>query len=190
MANEMSLKAITHIPGWAEMLEQSDKVSNEPKAFMQVPLIYRAVKLRSDALSKVPIKVFMGDDEIEWPFITKPKGLIWQIEAGMLLKGAAFLLKLSDNVITRDLIWLNPFSIEVEYSVNDDGDMINVFRQPVTGLGPWTDDQIVYFREWDPVQDTHPGISPTMVALGDARLLNYITRFSYHFFDVFSHHEK
>ena len=56
----MAIKAITNIPGWAESLEQADKISEEGLSYGMVPLIYRAVKLRCDSLSSVPVHILKG----------------------------------------------------------------------------------------------------------------------------------
>jgi HK97 family phage portal protein len=175
----MAIKAITSIPGWSETLEQADKVSDEGKSYAMVPLIYRAVKLRSDALSSVPVNIHKGETETEWPFDVELEELIWKTEAAMLLSGAGYWLKNANTVRVMDVQWLNPFSVEVEY----DGDFSFMQYAGTRTNGPWTLDDIVYFREWDPYQDTNPGVSAAGVALGDSRLLNYITRFGYHFFD-------
>jgi hypothetical protein len=50
MAN--SYKAIVSVPGWAEMLEEGGKnnITTTALAYAYVPLIYRAVRIRCDAL--------------------------------------------------------------------------------------------------------------------------------------------
>lgn len=182
--NDFAIKAITSIPGWQENLANADKVTSEARAYMMVPLIYRAVKLRAASLASVPIHLMDGENEIDWPFATKFKRLIWQTEASLLLRGAAYWLKLSNGFVTRNLVHLNPFSIEQEYFYNEETGLDDyVFRQPITGRGPWGIDEVAYYQEYDPLQDTHPGVSSAMVALGDSQLLNYITRFAWHFFE-------
>ena len=175
----MEIKAITSIPGWAESLEQADKISEEGLSYGMVPLIYRAVKLRCDALSSVPVHIYKGETEVDWPFEAELEDLIWKTEASMLLNGAGYWLKNSNDVRVMDLQWINPFSMTVEY----DNDFRFIQYAGARTNGPWTLDEIVYFREWDPYQDVHPGVSAAIVALGDSRLLNYITRFGYHFFE-------
>jgi HK97 family phage portal protein len=133
-------------------------------------------------LAQVPVHIYNGENEIEWPYDVKFKTLIKDTEAALCLAGAAYWLKEKNNVATQNLVWLNPFSVEIDYRFMD-GQEIWTFTQPLNGSGPWSQDDIVYFREWDPLQDTNPGISPTQVALGDSQLLNYVTRFAYHFFE-------
>jgi hypothetical protein len=78
----------------------------------------------------------------------------------------------------QDIFFVNPFSVEVHYFGGERWQ----FSQPANG-NAWNEEEIVYFREYDPLQDTHPGIAAAAVGLGDSRLLHYITRFGYHFFD-------
>lgn len=179
-----NIKAITHIPGWAELLQDAEKVGRAENSFNLVPLVYRAVKLRCDALASVPIAIYEGENQIDWMFDTPLDSLIWKTEAGMLLNGAAFWLKPmivnSGNGFAEvtEPTFINPFSVEVHYT----GAASWLFQQPANG-NTWTNEEMVYFREYDPLQDTHPGIAAADVALGDSRLLHYITRFGYHFFD-------
>jgi HK97 family phage portal protein len=183
-----NIKAITHIPGWAEMLEDAEKVSGAPASYSMVPLIYRATKLRADAISSVPVSLLDGDNEIEWPFDSELESLLWLTEAGLLLSGGGYWLKSAVTDLGNgygyvdDLIWLNPFSVEVKFNQNT-GQSYFVQTAGSVRHGPWTEDEIVYFREWDPLQDTHPGVAPSQVALGDSQLQHYITRFAYHFFE-------
>lgn len=174
-----TIKAITQIPGWMEMMEQADKLTTEASAYSFVPLIYRAVRLRADAIASVPGTVETdGGDEAAWPYKNDLSTLLWNTEASMLLSGAAYWLKLPWGPV-----WLNPYSVTVEF---DAAKGRNIFTQD-TGLGyngPWTSpDEIVYFREWDPTQDTAPGISPAKVTLTNAQLQHYVTQFAYYFFE-------
>lgn len=186
MADELGMKAITHIPGWHEDLQigGQDKLNHVAQAYALVPLIFRAVKLRAGSLAKVPFQILDGENVIDWPFPIKPKRLIWYTEAGLMLRGAAYFLKIQNALSLKNLVYLNPFSIEQEYQYNrDTGEDNMIFRQPVTGQGPWDLEEMVYIREFDPLQDTHPGISSAMVSMGDSQLLNYVTRFAWHFFE-------
>ena len=118
MPDDFGIKAITNIPGWQDNLQSGDKVKTEAQSYAMVPLVFRAVRLRASALSRVPIHVFNGDNDIGWPFPIKARRLIWQTEAALMLRGAAYWLKLSNNVIARNLVYLNPFSIEQKYVYN------------------------------------------------------------------------
>ena len=178
------VKAITHVPGWLEGAGSSglDRVGGTADAFGYVPLIYRAVKLRCDAISSVPMHVYAvrGGSEREWPFTAPLADLIWRTEAALLLTGGAYWEKMLNRVRTVDVQWLNPYSMEV----SDQNGKIT-FRQNLqtANSGSWTAEQMVYFREFGVKDDFTPGVSAAGVALEDARLLRYLTRFAAHYFD-------
>jgi HK97 family phage portal protein len=197
-----SYKSITSIPGWAESLAgATDKISNTAGAYALVPLVYRCLQLRCDSVASVPVKVFRGKGdgakEIPWPWpAVNPKDLIWRTEAALLMSGAAYWYK-PVNQVGRMFgpRWLNPVTMRVEYTrrvirKNDKDVEVDqiLFKQSV-GTGPdareWTYDldEIVYFREFHPLDDIGPGISAVSVALNDAGLTRYISRFAAYFFE-------
>jgi hypothetical protein len=59
-----------------------------------------------------------------------------------------------------------------------------IFKQDVGGkpYGPWPAERMAYFREFNPSDDIGPGISAARVALGNAQLHEYATRFAGEFF--------
>ena len=181
-------KAIVSIPGWAEawnegLLASGDKIVNAKGAYAYVPLIYRAMRLRCDSLVSCPIYVMKGETEVEWPFPQKLHDLIWRSEAAMLLKGAAYWLKLETSPFRlkrAGVQWLNPFSMTVRMV---DGELRFDQDKSTPNSGPWGEEQMVYFRDFNPSDDIGPGVSPTDVALGDAQLLRFITRFASYFFE-------
>lgn len=178
------VKAITHVPGWLENTGASgiDRVSGTASAYGLVPLIFRAVRLRSDAISSVPMHIYStrSGSEQAWPFQTPLADLIWRTEAALLLTGGAYWLKLDNQVRTRDVMWLNPYSMEVRYQ---NGQALFAQDQAAPNNGPWQAKSVVYFREFGVADDITPGVSSAQVALEDARLLRYLTRFAAHYFD-------
>ena len=84
-------KTITNIPGWVEMLTSDGVPDSVATLYKRVPIFFRAVQLRCDALSSVPVKIYKGEDnEVDWPYPTKLGELLWRWEASCLLAGAAF----------------------------------------------------------------------------------------------------
>jgi hypothetical protein len=168
--------------GYTELLGPSDTIDTVADSYAKVPLTFRAIQLRCDSLSSVPTLITKGKTEVEWPFTLALDSLLWKLEAALLLEGAAYLLRLKNKLKkTNDIVWLNPSSVEVDYkTVYRDGVQVgqHVFTQQTsTGRnGPWTLDEMVYIRSFDPAQDTHPGIAEAKVALGDSQQLNYTTR--------------
>jgi HK97 family phage portal protein len=178
------LKAILSVPGWLDELEATNRVVGTGQAYELVPLIHRAVRLRCDALSSVPMHIYSkrgGEAVVEWPFATPLRDLIWRTEAGMLLSGGGFWLKKTNRVRTMDVQWLNPFTVGVNWV---DGEMRFTQNALATGgNGPWSAGEMVYFREFNPMNDILPGASAAGVAMEDARLLRYITRFASIYFE-------
>jgi HK97 family phage portal protein len=181
-------KAIVSIPGWAEawnegLLGAGDKIINAQHAYAYVPLIYRAMRLRCDSLISCPVYVMNGDNGAEWPFPQKLHDMIWKTEAALLLKGAAYWLKLdtSKYKLKRDGVqWLNPFTMTVSMV---DGEYIFEQDKSTPNSGPWSAEQMVYFKDFNPADDIGPGVSPTDASLGDAQLLRYMSRFAAYFFE-------
>src|SRR3990172_623333 len=187
MAKTQSLKTLVPLPGWIEAMERQGEVTGEASAFMRVPLVFRAINLRCNDLASVPIHVYSGDTELEdgWPFEQDLSELIWMTEAALLLKGASFWLKNRNRVSLKGAQWLNPFTVRVEMPLGVDPIPENIrFIQSVNArqYGPWSTDEIAYFKEFHPTDDIGPGISATAVALGNAKLMDYITRFAGQFF--------
>ena len=84
-------KAITNVPGWVEMLASDGVPDSIATLYKRVPILYRAVQLRCDALSSLPIKIYKGEENVvDWPYPTRLGELIWKWEASCLLSGAAF----------------------------------------------------------------------------------------------------
>jgi HK97 family phage portal protein len=187
MAKTHSLKTLVPLPGWIEAMERQGEVTGEASAFARVPLVFRAINLRCNDLASVPIHVYSGDTELEdgWPFEQDLSELIWRTEAALLMKGAGYWLKNRNRVSLKGAQWLNPFTVQVEMPLGGEPIPENIiFRQFVNArqFGPWSTDEVAYFKEFHPTDDIGPGISATSVALGDAKLMDYITRFAGQFF--------
>jgi HK97 family phage portal protein len=138
------------------------------------------MRLRCDALASVPIHITnRAGKDVPWPWPVRLADLLWRTEAGLLLTGGAYWLKLTNKVRTLGVQVLNPFTVTVEYQ---DGALR--FRQQGDGNNsPWGAEQVVYFREFSPLDDLGPGIGAVEAALQDARLLHYMDRFASHFFE-------
>ena len=57
MGMATNYKAITSIPGWLTDYTGSGIPSSTAALYSSVPLLFRAVRLRADALSAVPVKI-------------------------------------------------------------------------------------------------------------------------------------
>lgn len=199
LATKTDAPVVLSIPWLNEAMEAGqyirDKLTTETDAYKKVPLCFRAIKLRCDTLTGIPITIFKdGEETDQYPFeSTIPlRKLIWQIEASLLLAGRSACVKLvneSDEIL--GLQYLNPFTLEVKHVVDQrTGQITLTFRQFVNGKWfpneppyYWTQDEMLFFKEFSPSDDVATGVSATQVALGNTQLNHYLTRFIGHFFE-------
>ena len=178
-------KTITNVPGWVEVLTSDGVPDSVATLYKRVPIFFRAVQLRCDALASVPVKLYKGEDkEVEWPYPTKLGELLWRWEASCLLSGAAF-----GEIITnktgyrKDVRYRNPFDMTVKY---DQG--VITFKQNSSGAS-WANDlntgkyEMVYISEYDPSQDILPGVGAGIASKIDAKLLYAIGKFPEMYFE-------
>lgn len=180
---------ITSYPGWVDKLRQNDSLQGTIDAYQSVPMLYRAVNLRCDAISTVPVKLYRNDEDTEWPWSQDLAQLIKETERHLLLTGGAFWLKLRrGNVLTGFQI-LNPTTMRVDWDARKatPGNPYAgiTFHQSIgeVNYGPWGIDDIVYFREPSLHDEVRPGLAPASVALQSAQLGHYLERFASHFFE-------
>jgi HK97 family phage portal protein len=197
--NSREIKAIVTIP-WADnenSWSKKARITNEQQAYSRVPLIFRALRLRCNSLIRVPLHIYEGDgktrkeiDSYIFDDSLKIQDFLWLSEAALLLKGAAYILKLKNSFQIsgrvsgqRGLQWLNPFTVMSNYR---DGELY-IWQETFTGerfpkTGYWTLDDFLYLREFSPTTDIYPGVSATQVALGAAQISNSTTDFLASFF--------
>jgi len=166
-------KAITNIPGWVDLLTSDGVPDSIAALYSRVPILYRAIQLRCDALSTVPFRLVKGESEIEWQYPTSLSRLLWQWEAGLLLRGAAYgEIIANKSGIRKDIQYRNPFDMNVQYM--NTGEL--VFKQNSSGA-TWTNDlragkyEMLYIAEYDPTQDILPGVGAGRASTIDAKML-------------------
>jgi len=185
----MTYKAIEAIPGWYSVAKKAGELYGTIDAYEKVPMLYRAINLRSDALGTVPFVLERNDVNVDYPFATPMDSLIQQTERALLLTGTAFWLRLYRGRVLYGFQFLNPKSVQVEYKPElqtSDNVMTGIrFSQNINGkiYGPWTIDEIVYWREPSIRDDVYGGIAPAGVALQSAQLAYYLERFTSAFFE-------
>jgi len=185
----MTYKAIEAIPGWYSVAKKAGELYGTIDAYEKVPMLYRAINLRSDALGTVPFVLERNDVNVDYPFATPMDSLIQQTERALLLTGTAFWLRLYRGRVLYGFQFLNPKSVQVEYKPElqtSDSVMTGIrFSQNINGkiYGPWTIDEIVYWREPSIRDDVYGGIAPAGVALQSAQLAYYLERFTSAFFE-------
>ena len=185
----VGIVAITGYPGWVDKLKNGDAVNGTVDAYALVPMLYRSVNLRCDAISTVPFKLYRKDAEVEWPWKQSLAQLIKETERSLLLTGAAYWLKLYKGRVLTGFQSLNPLTMTVHYDASKaqpGNPWAGVtFTQNVQGAtyGPWTMQEIVYFREPSLHDEVGPGLAPARVALQSAQLGHYLERFTSAFFE-------
>lgn len=182
---DKAYKALVTIPAWQQKLlsdsaDFTNSIDSVDAAYSNVPMIYRAVKMRADALSSVPVIIRKGDTEKPWPFPCEMRDIIWKIEADLLGAGKACALKLRNRARVLDLQRLNPFTVAVTAGLVD-GKARLTFAQ----MGQvWPQEDILFIKEFSYSDDLTGGASTVNACLNDAALMNYQTRFASRFFEA------
>lgn len=107
--------AITGYPGWVDKLKSGDAVNGTVDAYALVPMLYRSVNLRCDAISTVPFTLYRNDEEVEWPWKQRLSQLIKDTERSLLLTGAAYWLKLYKGRVLTGFQFLNPLTVSTHF---------------------------------------------------------------------------
>lgn len=182
-------KVITEVPGWLQRLENPDAVSSDgacASSYSRVPLVFRAVRLRADSICAIPVRIvpIRGRATKQWPFPEPLDYLLWRASASLDLAGAAYWEKVANAAgVVKNVKYRNPFDMMVEYREG-----VYKFRQKSTSA-QWVnvpdegEYDVVYFTEYDPLQDITPGVGAAQVALQNSRLLHYMTKFAAAFFE-------
>ena len=180
-----SVKTITSVPGWVDLLTSDGVPDSVAALYKRVPILFRAIQLRCDALSSVPVNIYKGEEnEVEWPYPTKLGELLWRWEASCLLSGAAYgELVTNKSGYRKDIRYRNPFDMTVKYA-----DGVLDFRQNSSGA-TWKNDlragkyEMFYLAEYDPSQDVLPGVGAAIASTIDAKLLYAISKFPEMYFE-------
>jgi len=181
--------AIESLPSWMTQLRSGDKLLGTHDAYTKVPMLYRAINLRADAISTVPYSVERKGEPSDWVFTTSLPELLQATEVSMLLTGAAFWLRIKRGRVLLGFRVMNPYtmSVTVDQSKLDAANPLDAltFTQTIGNktYGPWTSEQIVYFREQSFTDDIGHGFAASEVALQSSQLHYYLERFSSAFFE-------
>jgi HK97 family phage portal protein len=180
--------AIDAIPGWVDKLRSGERLNGTLDAYASVPMLYRAVNLRCDAIGSVPYTLKRNGEIIDWPWRQSLSSLINQTERALLLTGAAFWLRIVDKNVLTGFMPLNPTTISVNFDITKSrpGDPFAgvTFTQTMqANSAVWNIDQVVYWREPSMTDDIGPGLAPARVALQSAQLSHYLERFASAFFE-------
>ena len=176
-------------PAWLGQLLRNGTIKQPDIAYAHVAPLYRAVELRADALSSVPYRLMRNGVEVEWPWKKNFSRLIASTERSLLVTGAAYWVRIVKGRTLTGFEALNPTTVNYRYDPN-----MGTLENPYLGLsfnqviggkmyGPWTLEQIVYFRENSFIDDVGPGLAPAQVAMQNAQLSYNLDRFTSMFFE-------
>ena len=177
------------LPAWFDSLRRQGRITNTADAYLVSPLLYRATNLRADAISTVPYRMYYNGEEQPWPFLQPLSYLMKEAERGMLITGGAYWYKIYKGRRLVGFVPLNPTTMNVQLLTDratlEDPLRGAAFTQAINGkqYGPWSIDDVVYFREQSYVDDIGPGVGAAHVALSSAKLEHYLNRFAAAFFE-------
>lgn len=170
-------------------MSRSGRIASAPDAYEVVPMLYRAVNLRCDAISTVPYTLKRNGDAVDWPWRQSVSELVKATERSLLLTGGAYWYKVIKGRTMIGFVVLNPTTMTVNFEPTratlEDPYSGALFTQTQLGkvYGPWTINDIVYFREPSYRDDILPGLAPAAVALQSSQLGHYLERFTSAFFE-------
>ena len=176
-------KTVIAIPEWAQqLLDREGQFSDASVAFAKTPQLYRAVQLRANALACVPFIIKRGETAVDWPLPDPLPKLLFELECGLCVCGAAYALKLNPKAGTKKVVGLQvltPTTMEVRYLKQEIS-----FLQRIRGqvYGPWGKDRMFYMREFSFTDEVGPGLAPAKVALPAAQLRISMQEFATGFF--------
>ena len=178
-----------NFPGWMSSMQRSGRIASAPDAYEVVPMLYRAVNMRCDAISTVPYTLTRNGDAVDWPWRQSVSELVKATERSLLLTGGAYWYKVVKGRTMTGFVVLNPTTMTVNFEPTratlEDPYSGALFTQSQLGkvYGPWTINDIVYFREPSYRDDILPGLAPAAVALQSSQLGHYLERFTSAFFE-------
>jgi HK97 family phage portal protein len=170
-------------------MQRSGRIATASDAYEVVPMLYRAVNLRCDAISTVPYTLTRNGDAVDWPWRQSVSELVKATERSLLLTGGAYWYKVVKGRTMTGFVVLNPTTMTVNFEPTratlEDPYSGALFTQSQLGkvYGPWTINDIVYFREPSYRDDILPGLAPAAVALQSSQLGHYLERFTSAFFE-------
>jgi len=181
----ISSKSVIAIPAWAQqMIDNGGEVNSTVDAYNKTPQLYRAVQMRANALAAMPFVLRKNDKLTSWIYPQSLSKILFEMEASLLVSGAAYLLKMqptNGGKRTVGLQVLNPTTMRTTY---DHRTRETLFTQQIRNetFGPWQADRLVYMREFSFQDEVGAGIAPAKVALPAAILRIAMSDFAHGFF--------
>jgi len=158
--------------------------------YAAVAWTFWCVNLRANNISQIPYGVYSlalpeGDEDEdnaeEWPLDLAP--LLWDVEAWLSLKAAAYVLKRLGRR-SQQLAKLQVLNANTMRVLKYDDDGPTVFRQKVGARErDYPAEQIVYFRAFSPTTDVGPGTSAGEVGQKPGELIKNANTWAASFFE-------
>lgn len=171
---------------WRQLLRATPESGNVAEMFNSVPWLYRAVQVRSQAMSALPFAVLKGDVEQDVAKLDYMRGFVqvlYRIEQSLCLYGAAYLLPQQNRVKQLGFRWLSPTTITPKF--DKDRGLTGFERRLGNDVKPemFKPEEIIYFWMPDAEAEIGPGKAPAYSALAAAAALHSIDTFSKAFFE-------
>jgi len=183
-AKAVTLKDFDNFLDWMVTGEDGDSPQD---LYAAVAWMFWCVNLRADSVAQIPYRVYpvdlkeadeTDDNAVEWD--VPLEWMLWQVEAWLCLKAAAYVLKRENRVVLKDLQVLNANTMRVK---EHDADGPTVFEQRVGAKRKlFSADEILYFRTWSPKTDIGPGVASGAVGKEAASLIKNANEWAAAFF--------
>lgn len=172
------------------------RIGSVQEAYARVPLFFRGVRIRCNSLLNIPRHIYKlgkggAREEVAWPFPVDLPWLLWRIQAAVLMAGGSPVVKVTNPARRsvggppQDLQWLNPFTVIVKWDGKLGKRIYTQAGQFLAGgsTREWTDDEIIFVREYSPIDDIGFGTSAASVAMQSARVAFAIPQMAAQFFE-------
>lgn len=176
-------------------LSRTTRLATVWEAYARVPLFFRGLRIRCNALLNLPRHLYRTGDkdktDVDWMFPVPLDWLLWRTQAALLLAGGAPIVKLSNPARRTmggpplDLEWLNPFTVTVRWDPTLGKRVYTQAGQMLVGgqVRTWTDDEMIFVRDFNPIDDVGYGVSAASVAFENSRVAFSIPRMAAQFFE-------
>ncbi len=175
--------------GWTYLSGGPSGTEGVEKYYKAVPWLFRAVQLRSQALSSLPFAILSkggetldssDDYQNKAKIIPDPVGLLYLVEASLVLTGRCYLSRIANTVKTTGLRYLLPTSITP--IVTEEKGLVGFKRQLGTTTLELKVDDLIYFWTPNPWSEAGPGVAPAEVAMLACGVLFNVDEFASIFF--------
>lgn len=177
---------------WSDLgnMPWADSSQNARRTAATVAFLYRCIDLRANAVASMPWGLFRGQEEIvsddvdEMPagleYLESLQPMLQRVEQALTLGSRAYLLKQANRVRVRGLQWLDPATMEPEWTASG---LVSFKRTFASGrVTRLSSDEVIYIW-YHGTSETEPHSSPALAALNAANVLASVDLFAKGFFD-------